>query len=444
MMVGSLPTMRNNFRFLSVAIALVSGLHAQDPAALRAHTEFLSSDLLEGRSVPSRGLDIAAEYIAAQMRSIGLKPYGGSYYQDFSTKLVEAEWQGFRLVVSGLEIPSDQVSLVPGNAVRFKDATLIRPAPGQLAQLKAADVEGKVVMLESDFDPFAPRIAFARRLAELKPAAIIYLDPTGRRYQRYADPPAEGPAILRVRDPRLKAVREGRVSLDIPAGRRSTAVIRNVVGVLEGTDPTLRGEAVVLSGHFDHLGISNHTSGDKVFNGASDDISAIAVMLALAEAWKAKPGKRSLILAAFTGEEVGFLGARYFKDHPPVPLDKIRANVNLEMLGRPDCLEGTARGSVGLIGFEKSPLTAAFQAAATEFGAKLFLSERYSEAFRNRVDASVFRDTPVPAVTAIGCMTYADYHHVTDEVSRMDFADLTAQAKLIGVAVRRLLDDPRP
>ena len=444
MMVGSLTAMRHPYKPLLILFALVSALDAQDTAALRAHTEFLSSDLLEGRAVPSRGLDIAAEYIAAQMRALGLKPYQGSYFQDFPTKLVEADWQGFQLRVNDLEIPADQVSVVPGLAVHLKDVALIHPAPSELAQLKAADVMGKAVLLDSDFDPFAPRIAFARRLAELKPAAIIYLDPTGRRYQRYADPPAEGPAMLRVRDPRLKAVREGKVSLDLPAGRRSTAMIRNVVGVLEGTDPARRAEAVVLSGHFDHLGLSNHSTGDKVFNGASDDISAIAVMLALAEAWRAKPGKRSLILAAFTGEEVGFLGARYFKDHPPVPLEKIRANVNLEMLGRPDCLEGTARGSVGLIGFEKSPLTAPFEAAAKEFGAKLFLSERYSEAFRNRVDASVFRDTPVPAVTAIGCMTYADYHYVTDDVSRMDFADLTAQARLIGVAVRRLLDEPRP
>ncbi len=105
----------------------------------------------------------------------------------------------------------------------------------------------------------------------------------------------------------------------------------NIAGVVVGTDPKLRDEYVVISGHLDHLGIGSSVNGDSIYNGALDNAAGIAAMLEAARALRADPPRRSVMFLAVTAEEKGLLGAEYFALNPTVPIDSIVANVNLDM-----------------------------------------------------------------------------------------------------------------
>ena len=114
--------------------------------------------------------------------------------------------------------------------------------------------------------------------------------------------------------------------------------VQNVVGYVEGTDPRLKAEVVALSAHHDHLGAgmrngADATPADSIFNGARDNATGTAALLGAAEALAARPPRRSVLLLSYTAEEMGLLGARYFADHPVVPLASIVANLNVDTGG---------------------------------------------------------------------------------------------------------------
>jgi hypothetical protein len=110
---------------------------------------------------------------------------------------------------------------------------------------------------------------------------------------------------------------------------------RNVVGVIEGSDPELKNEWIVLSAHFDHVGIGRPVKGDSIYNGALDNAAGTVTLMALAKLLGSQQEKlqRSVLFVAFSGEEIGMRGSRYFVANSPVPLDRIRLNLNFEMTG---------------------------------------------------------------------------------------------------------------
>jgi hypothetical protein len=114
--------------------------------------------------------------------------------------------------------------------------------------------------------------------------------------------------------------------------RHSSLESANVVAVLEGTDPAWKGEYVVFSAHIDHLGIGPAVDGDSIYNGALDNASGCAALLEMARAFAQRPRRprRSLLFLATTGEEQGLLGADYFANNPPVPIEKVAANINID------------------------------------------------------------------------------------------------------------------
>jgi Zn-dependent M28 family amino/carboxypeptidase len=109
---------------------------------------------------------------------------------------------------------------------------------------------------------------------------------------------------------------------------------RNVVARLEGSDPAARDEAVLFSAHWDGFGIGRPIAGDSIYNGALDDASGVAWLLSTARAFKSLPTapRRTLVFVAFTAEEQGLLGARYYAQHPVVPLARTLANINMDAM----------------------------------------------------------------------------------------------------------------
>ncbi|MCX6329031.1 MAG: M28 family peptidase, partial [Bacteroidia bacterium] len=115
---------------------------------------------------------------------------------------------------------------------------------------------------------------------------------------------------------------------------------RNVVGIIEGSDPSLKNQYIVLSAHFDHIGIKRGAVPDSICNGADDNAAGTCAVIGIAKALslsKMKPG-RSILFAAFSGEESGMRGSRYFVSASPVPLKNIIADINFEMIGHSEYL----------------------------------------------------------------------------------------------------------
>jgi hypothetical protein len=224
----------------------------------------------------------------------------------------------------------------------------------------------------------------------------------------------------------------------VPAERRRTAV--NVVGMLRGTDPILRDSVILVDAHYDHLGIGPAVNGDSIYNGADDDASGTVAVLEIARALAAGPApRRTVLFVASTGEEVGLLGTRWYLQHPAIPLRQMTANLEIEMIGRPDSLAG-GPGRAWLTGFERSTMGAMFAAAGLPIGP----DRRPEEQFFMRSDNIAFAQAGIPAHTLSTFNLHADYHRPSDEVSRIDFAHMTAVIRAAAAATRLLADGPAP
>jgi hypothetical protein len=224
----------------------------------------------------------------------------------------------------------------------------------------------------------------------------------------------------------------------IPADRRRDAV--NVVGILRGTDPVLRDSAVLIDAHYDHLGIGPAVQGDSIYNGADDDASGTVAVLEIARALAAGPvPKRTIIFAATTGEEVGLLGTRWYIQHPVVPVQQLSANLEIEMIGRPDSLAG-GRGRAWLTGFERSTMGPSFAEAGLAIGP----DRRPDQQFFTRSDNIAFAYEGVPAHTLSSYNMHDDYHHPSDDAAGIDFPHMTAVIRSGAAAARILADGPAP
>ncbi|MEP6731558.1 MAG: M20/M25/M40 family metallo-hydrolase [bacterium] len=224
----------------------------------------------------------------------------------------------------------------------------------------------------------------------------------------------------------------------VAASSRRTAV--NVVGILRGSDPVLKDSVILIDAHYDHLGIGPPVQGDSIFNGADDDASGTVAVIEIARAMASGPRpKRTVIFAATTGEEVGLLGTRWYLLHPVAPIASMTANLEIEMIGRPDSLAG-GPGRAWLTGFERSTMGSMFASA----GLPIVADQRLDQSFFTRSDNIAFARAGVPAHTLSTYNMHDDYHTVRDDVSRVDFAHMTDVIRAGAAATRLLADGPAP
>jgi hypothetical protein len=224
----------------------------------------------------------------------------------------------------------------------------------------------------------------------------------------------------------------------IPTERRVRDV--NVIAVLPGADPALKDEAVVVGAHFDHEGIGDAVNGDSIYNGADDDASGVVAVLEIARMLARGPHpKRTVVFLLTTGEELGMLGTRWYAQQPAIPMARTVADIQIELIGRPDSLAG-GPGRGWLTGYERSTMGETFAAA----GLPIVPDKRTDQDFFLRSDNIVFARLGVPAHTLSSFNMHTDYHQPSDDVSRVDFAHM---ARLIDVAaqgVRLLANGEKP
>ncbi|HKO19836.1 MAG TPA: M28 family peptidase, partial [Acidobacteriaceae bacterium] len=213
----------------------------------------------------------------------------------------------------------------------------------------------------------------------------------------------------------------------------------NAIGILPGTEPAAG--VVLLTAHLDHLGIgSPNGTGDRIYNGADDDASGTSAVLALAHVLARGPRvRRTVVFALFGSEELGGYGNAGFLEHPPVPLTSIVANLEFEMIGRPDPAVG--ENALWLTGYERSNLGPEL----ARHGAPLAADPHPAERFFQRSDNIALARRGVVAQTVSSFGLHKDYHQPSDELSTIDFNHLDGAVTAMIEPIRWLANtDWRP
>ncbi len=430
--------------------------------SLRGHLSFIASDQLEGRNTPSRGLDIAAEYIAAQFRRAGLEPAGDDgFFQTANFVLTERDMSKFVLKFSAgntnVSLSQTQFSIAGTVSVTLSAKELFKidsTDPATLDTLDPPQISGKAVITDST------NMATQNRIAALNPSVIVLVSRMNRTGggtgpSRLIDPEtapsgparAAGTAVTRITiygmesvqlyDQLVPGVNTVSLNINIPAVEERPVKLRNVVGILRGSDPVLKDTYVFLTAHYDHLGTANGSTGDFIYNGANDDgsgtVSVIEIASALAS-MKTRP-LRSLVFMTVFGEEKGLLGSRYYGRHPVFPIAKTVADVNLEQVGRTDSTEGPQINNASMTGIDFSDVGKNFQEAGVLTGINVYKHERNSDAYFNRSDNQALADQGVPAHTICVAYDYPDYHRVTDHFDKIDYNNMAKVDRMIALGM---------
>lgn len=194
---------------------------------------------------------------------------------------------------------------------------------------------------------------------------------------------------------------------------------RNVIGVLPGSDPKSKDQVILLTAHLDHLGVGKAVNGDDIYNGADDDASGCVAVLELARALAGIGApKRTVIFTFFGSEETGGQGDQFFLEHPPVPLKNIVANLEFEMIGRPD--PAVKPDELWLTGFDRTDLGPEL----VRHGALLVADPHPKERFFQRSDNYALALRGIVAQTISSFGLHKDYHQPSDDLQHIDFSHL--------------------
>ena len=490
--------MRHSFRVLSLLL-LPSVLAAQSPAsvqrAVRSITPddikrrigIIADDSMRGRDTPSPELEKVAVYIAGEFRRFGLKPGGdnGSFLQRYSLDRVQFVAESSTAFVHG----GGDATLVYGRDFAFTDnmfdsgdyageLVLLTGSMAAPTQMDTAALAGKMVVVTARVRNRADR----QRLFSWRPAGLIIMsslsdslwtmsvERTNRAQLRDPSRKVGSLVVATVRSAALAPVlaRLGADSTAVQQAAQAGAPLAvqalggaqfhvharirtvdhssapNVVGILEGSDPRLKREYVVLSAHMDHVGVGRPVNGDSIYNGADDDASGTTSVVEAAEAFsqlQPRP-KRSIIFLTVSGEEKGLWGSAYFADHPPVPITDIVADLNTDMVGR------NWKDTIVVIGKEHSDLGATLNrvgAAHPELGMQPIDDIWPQESFYTRSDHYNFARKGVPILFFFNG-THPDYHRPSDSVDKIDAEKESRIVKLVfylGLDVANAAERPK-
>ena len=423
-------------------------------AAIKDITASLAAPEMQGRGTMQPGGDKAANWLAARMAKLGLKPLGddGTYLQKIKFKEIYAEPEtSVRIGDESLKVGEDYYLLPFSAGNKNVSADVVYLGYALVSEdlkrddLAGVDVKGKIVMvmpgvpaaLENDpIKKSRSPYAIMQRVVQMGAAGVILLK-TGREKNGFAESakyftrrsvsledaqgyPAFEPPFLTLSDRAAEKLFAGsattfteararaetsefkpielkqKASLDIRF-KKNSGTGSNVVGWMEGSDPKLKDEAIVFSAHYDAYGLEN----GKIYPGAADNALGVAEMLSVAEAFskaKTKP-KRSLIFLAVTGEEYGLYGSRYWSRHPTWDITKVAADLNLDGIGSE--VYGPVKTIVGF-GAEHSTLGPVMEDIARAMDINVIPDPVPDEGAFYRSDHYSFVERGVPALMLLG------------------------------------------
>jgi hypothetical protein len=459
----------------------------------------ISSDEFEGRATFSPGLDRAAYYIADRLKEAGVKPGGenGSYFQPVAVQSIQVINQSTLVV----EVNGETRTFRNGEGVYFppnvggKRTFTLTGAEfvGYGLNLGSAhndyadrDVRGKAVVWMGDGVPSSVTVGSAARMMESRTSmaieemgAAVSISPAfglsrgrergGSQFVTTQRLDLPRPIDVMVSDevlallfskssPSFEAIQAKALQLEdlhpmkldgvkmtftIDADYKviNTRMTQNVIGLIEGSDPQLKSTYVAFGAHYDHLGVEQNgrpEDADHIYNGADDDGSGSTALIALAHAFMRGPRtRRSLMFAWHAGEEKGLWGSQYLVDHPPIPIDDIAAQINIDMIGRNRDNLDSEENSVYAVGADRistelhNVLIEANDSLASPVNIDFEMNDPSDpERIYFRSDHFSYAAKGIPIIFFFTGL-HPDYHRVTDSVDKIHFEKMSRITRLI-------------
>ncbi|MCZ4242790.1 M28 family peptidase [Pedobacter punctiformis] len=477
-----------------------------------SHLSVLASDAYEGRETGKKGAWMAADYIRNYFKSLGLKgPVNGEYFQkidlssfnltqnvltingqtkeflkDFYILPTSVSTAGYTIssnsiVFAGYGMNSDAYNDFAGQNVAGKIVMIIEsggPATGKdnalpnrlkyLAEQKAAGVlviNQRVDNLSAGLKNFILNgqtlMKSQENIDRLKSSTILPIVTIGSVIANEILA-AGGTSLDSVRNKIKSTGKPASLEINIPVSASAQVTetplrCENVLGYLEGTDPKLKKEVLVLTGHYDHIGITPDAKGDdKINNGADDDGSGTTGVLLMAKAFTdakkaGKGSKRSILFMTVVGEEKGLWGSDWYSEHPIFPLENTIADLNTDMIGRtgeeylgkPDSANYIYSIGSNMLSSDLGKLSEQVNATYT----KMKLDYKYDdpkdpERIYYRSDHYNFAKHGIPIIFYYDGMLQQDYHKPGDEISKINFPLLAKRAKLTYFTAWELANRP--
>lgn len=437
---------------------------------IERHIRFLASDELQGRDTGSPGLLTAGRYIAEYFRAHGIKPVNGmeDYFQEVPLQKNTAPSNGALQIGDSTHALQEDFLLISGNNAELS-GDIIYLNYGTEKDLAKADVAGKIIVLRAGSPgEVSPQAWFMsarqkrKTLTEKGASAIVelYNNPqlpwnilsnylSGDQIQLGEEQiePDEAALIPHIwlkdsENNTLKQVAEAKDlkgSILIAGKEDSNFSSRNVLGYIEGTDPELKDEYILLSAHYDHIGTSSGTEdADTIYNGARDNAVGTTAILLAGKYFAENPPKRSVLIAAWTAEEKGLLGSSWYADHPIVPLAQTVYNLNIDGAGYNDTTKVT------VFGLERTSAEEELKEAASTFELEAIPDPAPEQNLFDRSDNVSFAKKGIPAPTfSLGLTAFDEeimkyYHRVTDNPETLNFSYLTSYSRAFTLAAEKI------
>lgn len=431
-----------------------------DREVLKGQMYFLASDYLQGRRTASIGNEIAAEYIASQLEGFGYSPINdSSYFQTVPLQTI-ATPKKYGLTINDVTFTAGEnlLQMRGSSNVNYENEKVVFAGHGWVDEetghddYKDLNVKGKIVVtfiglpndmsqgavfkgIQEKAELAAERGAIALfevyRLPFPFKAFVNYFG--GERLSLAPEEEQESSPIpygfLKAEDnfiPQLRTTKKPKGSVFSTGMNVEKVTSRNVGGILEGADPELKDEYIILTAHFDHVGVGAQGGGayspqDSIFNGARDNAFGTISLLSAAKSFAQVRPKRSVIILAVTGEELGLLGSQYYAKHPLVPMDKVMYNFNTDGAGYTDT------SAIAIFGYGRTGVDAQIEEGAAAVGLSVIQNPAPEQGLYDRSDNVSFAKKGVPALTfSPGFTEFNDdmfkyYHQVTDNPNTINY-----------------------
>jgi hypothetical protein len=435
---------------------------------IEAHLAFLAADEMRGRNAGSPELMIAGNYIRTFFKIHGLKTITGAenYFQpvDQVKNLPPAKAEA--QVGDQHYTFKENLLVLEGDSTQWS-GEMIYVGYGSPDDLLKYDLKGKIVLalagskdaenLQKVFSASKEKIASVKQAGALGlvemmvlpqapwPALVNYLSQPqwgikkeGKTIPHLWVKPADLEAIKFREAETVKGsiVIEGKRTVSIPG--------RNVVGLIEGTDPKLKEEYIIVTGHYDHIGVQKSKDNpDSIFNGARDNAIGTVALLQTAKYLSKNPPKHSVLIVALTSEEKGLLGSQWYTEHPLIPLNKHILSINCDGVGFND---KTILTSISL---GRTSTDDIVTKAAKAYGLNVGGDPDPKENFFERSDQVSFARKGIPAIKLQPGLARMDdeirkyYHRQADEVASLDFEYLTRFYRTFVYAVQLMANETK-
>lgn len=437
------------------------------PLAL-APLRFLASDELMGRGTMRPEINIAARYISEAFRSMGVKEVPGTsdYFQPFSITMKKAANEG-SFTTAGKTFDINTSLLIKNGGDTVITAPVLYARHATANDLKNIDVKGKIIITEpGDNDAASFMQGFdmlndkRKMLQEKGAVALIERFKEGsfpwNGLQQYLSREhatvdnEHGMPVLIINDngalKNISGTNEGTLTLRGTQTRIIPA--KNVIGWVEGSDAKLKNQYIVLSAHYDHLGVAKQPKMedgkmDSIYNGARDNAIGVTAVLDAAKYFAQHPPKRSVLFIAYAAEEIGEVGSKYFSAHPALPLKQLVYNLNIDNASYNDT------SIVTVVGLGRTSADNDIIKACAAFGLKALPDPAPEQNLFDRSDNVNLAIHGVPAPTfSLGIKKFdaeinQRYHQLSDEVDNFNLDYAIKYIRSFILSAKSIADNPQ-